>query len=89
MLAAEVAFLGWQKMETPSENCDDEVPGLRPRIMAHYLRHGHARRSEQDPKAEFAGCVIVPEERFYPATGKVESGIAKWACQKPECCHRW
>lgn len=44
---------------------------------------------EQNPKAEFAGCVIVPEERFNPATGKVESGIAKWACQNPECRHRW
>jgi hypothetical protein len=36
---------------------------------------------EQYSKAEFAGCVIVPEERIYLATGKVESGIAKWACQ--------
>jgi hypothetical protein len=44
---------------------------------------------DQNPKAEFAGCVIVPEERFYLATGKVESGIAKWACQNPECRHRW
>lgn len=44
---------------------------------------------DQGPKAEFAGCVIVPEERFYPATDKVESGIAKWACQNPEWRHRW
>lgn len=32
---------------------------------------------EQYQKAEFAGCVIMPEERIYPAAGKVESGIAK------------
>ncbi|MDQ0617338.1 hypothetical protein [Arthrobacter globiformis] len=44
---------------------------------------------ERYPKAEFAGCVIVPEERIYFATGKVESGIAKWACQNNECRHRW
>lgn len=44
---------------------------------------------EQNPKAEFAGCVIVPEVRIYPATGKAEGGIAKWACQNPECRHRW
>ena len=44
---------------------------------------------EQYPKAEFAGCAIVPEDRFYFATGKVESGIAKWACQNDECRHRW
>jgi hypothetical protein len=41
------------------------------------------------PKAEFAGCVIVEEGRNYPAAGKVESGIAKWACQSPGCRHRW
>jgi hypothetical protein len=41
------------------------------------------------PKSEFAGCMIVQEERIYPPTGKVEFGIPKWACQNPECRHRW
>ena len=44
---------------------------------------------EEMPKTEFAGCVIVQEERIDPATGKVEIGIPKWACQNPECRHRW
>ena len=44
---------------------------------------------EQNPKAEFAGCVMMEELRIYPATGKVEMGVPKWACQNPECCHRW
>jgi hypothetical protein len=40
-------------------------------------------------ETEFAGCVIVEEQRIYPATGKVEWGTPKWACQNPECRHRW
>jgi hypothetical protein len=40
-------------------------------------------------KTEFAGCVIVEEQRIYPATGNVERGTPKWACQNPECRHRW
>lgn len=44
---------------------------------------------EQNPKAEFAGCVMMEEVRIYPATGKVEMGVPKWACQNPECRHRW
>ncbi|MCO4236908.1 hypothetical protein NG702_05630 [Pseudarthrobacter sp. MDT3-28] len=44
---------------------------------------------EQYPKAEFAGCVMMEELRVYPATGKVETGVPKWACQNPECRHRW
>ncbi|CAI3793877.1 hypothetical protein NKCBBBOE_00918 [Pseudarthrobacter sp. MM222] len=41
------------------------------------------------PKTEFAGCMIVSSERVYPATGKIERGTPKWACQNPECRHRW
>ena len=41
------------------------------------------------PKTEFAGCMIMMDERVYPATGKVELGTPKWACQNPECRHRW
>ena len=41
------------------------------------------------PKTEFAGCCIDMEIRVYPATGKTESGTPKWACQNPECRHRW
>lgn len=41
------------------------------------------------PKTEFAGCCLTVEERIYPATGKVEFGIPEWACQNPECRHRW
>lgn len=41
------------------------------------------------PKTEFAGCCVVEEIRIYPATGKVESGLPKWACQNRECRHRW
>ena len=44
---------------------------------------------EEYPKAEFAGCVIMEELRIYPATGKVEMGVPKWACQNSECRHRW
>jgi hypothetical protein len=44
---------------------------------------------EEYEKADFAGCIIVEEERIYTATGKVERGIAKWACQNAECGHRW
>lgn len=43
----------------------------------------------QYPKAEFAGCVIVEENRVYPATGKVEWRTPNWACQNDECRHRW
>jgi hypothetical protein len=43
---------------------------------------------EQYPKAEFAGRVIVEEERVYLSTGQVERGIAKWACQSDKCRHR-
>lgn len=41
------------------------------------------------PKTEFAGCAIMVEERIHPTTGNVELGTAKWACQDPECRHRW
>jgi hypothetical protein len=44
---------------------------------------------ETMPKTEFAGCVITDEMRVYPATGKVEVGTLEWACQNPECRHRW
>jgi hypothetical protein len=44
---------------------------------------------EEMPKTEFAGCVIMQEERINPATGKVEFGIPKWVCRNPECRHRW
>jgi hypothetical protein len=44
---------------------------------------------DEYPKAEFAGCVIVDEERIYAASGKVERGVATWACQSLECRHRW
>jgi hypothetical protein len=40
-------------------------------------------------KAEFAGCVIFEEQRIYPATGYVEWGRPKWACQNQGCRHRW
>lgn len=41
------------------------------------------------PKTEFAGCIVMDEMRVYPATGKVEFGLPKWACQSSECRHRW
>ncbi|MHC6219807.1 hypothetical protein [Arthrobacter sp. MMS24-S77] len=41
------------------------------------------------PKTEFAGCCIDSERRIYPATGKVEIGTPKWACQNDDCRHRW
>jgi hypothetical protein len=44
---------------------------------------------EQNPKAEFAGCVMMHEQRIYPATGHVEWGLPMWACQSPVCRHRW
>lgn len=44
---------------------------------------------EELPKTEFVGCVIMQEERIYPATGNVEYGIPKWVCRNPECRHRW
>lgn len=44
---------------------------------------------ESMPKTEFAGCVVMEEMRVYPVTGKVEFGLPKWACQNPECRHRW
>ena len=43
----------------------------------------------EHPKTEFAGCCVIVEERFYPATGKVEFGVPEWACQNPKCRHRW
>lgn len=43
----------------------------------------------EHPKTEFAGCCLTEEVRIYPATGMVESGVPKWACQNPECRHRW
>jgi hypothetical protein len=44
---------------------------------------------EDMPKTEFAGCCIEMAVREYPATGKREEGTPKWACQNPECRHRW
>ena len=44
---------------------------------------------EQYPKAEFAGCVVLTEERYYPRTGKTELGVPKWACQSEGCRHYW
>lgn len=44
---------------------------------------------DQYPKTEFAGCVMVQEQRVYPATGNVEWGTPNWACQNPDCRHRW
>lgn len=44
---------------------------------------------EQYPKAEFAGCVMMDEQRIYPSTGHIEWGTPKWACQNAECGHRW
>lgn len=44
---------------------------------------------ERYPKAEFAGCVVMDEQRIYPATGHIEWGLPKWACQDPGCRHRW
>jgi hypothetical protein len=43
----------------------------------------------EHPKTEFAGCCLTEEVRIHPATGKVESGVPEWACQNPECRHRW
>lgn len=31
--------------------------------------------AEQYPKPEFAGCVVIDEQRTYPATGHVEWGL--------------
>ena len=44
---------------------------------------------EQYTKAEFAGCVVLTEERYYPRTGKTELGVPKWACQNAGCGHHW
>lgn len=44
---------------------------------------------EQYPKAEFAGCVVMDEQRIHPVTGHVEWGLPTWACQNSECRHRW
>lgn len=44
---------------------------------------------EQYPKAEFAGCVILEEQRLDPATGQIEWGTPDWACQNDDCRHRW
>jgi hypothetical protein len=44
---------------------------------------------EEYPKAEFAGCVVMEEQRLYPTTGHVEWGVLRWACQSPRCRHRW
>lgn len=44
---------------------------------------------DQNPRTEFAGCCISYETRVYPATGQVEMGLPKWACQNAECGHRW
>ena len=44
---------------------------------------------QEMPKTEFAGCCIAVEVREYPSTGKTEVGTPKWACQNPECRHRW
>ncbi|MFF1384663.1 hypothetical protein ACFVWT_13965 [Arthrobacter sp. NPDC058288] len=46
-------------------------------------------REAMPENTEFAGCCIDMEIREYPATGKTEMGIPKWACQNPECRHRW
>lgn len=43
---------------------------------------------ETMPKTEFAGCVVTQAKNVYPATGAVEFGVPKWACQNPECRHR-
>jgi hypothetical protein len=40
-------------------------------------------------KVEFAGCIIFEEQRIYPASGYVEWGTPKWACQNQGCGHRW
>lgn len=55
------------------------------------IAYGMIMPSARDamPKTEFAGCAIMQEERIDPATGKVEYGTPKWACQNPECRHRW
>ena len=44
---------------------------------------------ETMPKTEFAGCCIDMVVREDPATGKTEIGTHEWACQNPECRHRW
>ena len=46
-------------------------------------------REAMPENTEFAGCCIDMEIREDPATGKTEIGIPKWACQNPECRHRW
>lgn len=44
---------------------------------------------EESPETFFAGCCIDHQTRVYPATGKVEHGVPKWACQNELCRHRW
>jgi hypothetical protein len=34
-------------------------------------------------------CCIEMEVREDQATGKRDVGTPKWACQYPECRHRW
>ena len=55
------------------------------------IAYGMIRPEDREtmPKTEFAGCCVDMEIREYPATGKTEIGIPKWACQNPECRHRW
>ena len=44
---------------------------------------------QEMPKTEFAGCMIVEEERIYPATGKVEMGHTKMGVPEPGVPSRW
>ncbi len=46
-------------------------------------------REAMPENIEFAGCCIDMVVREYPATGNVEYGTPKWACQNPGCRHRW
>lgn len=75
-----------KKKRTVSRKCP--VCGSEAWRIAYGMIMPSAREAMPE-KTEFAGCCIDMETREYPATGKTEIGTPKWACQNPECRHRW
>ena len=74
-----------KKKRTVSRKCP--VCGSEAWRIAYGMIMPSARQTM--PETEFAGCIVMDETPVYPATGKVEFGSPKWACQAPECRHRW
>lgn len=75
-----------KKKRTVSRKCP--VCGSEAWRIAYGMILPSAREAMPD-NIEFAGCCIDMVVREYPATGKTEIGTPKWACQNPECRHRW